>query len=79
MRRFTRVVRVSGTEFNRKGRSRFFKDLKSGAIGKVIVTRHGKDTYEMALLPRAKELLKSGWEPSNLGDCFIARQDARKN
>jgi hypothetical protein len=47
-----------------------------GIIGKVIVTHRGQDTYELALLPKAKELIKSGWNPRNLGDCFIAKQDA---
>lgn len=75
MRPFTKVVRVSAREFNHR-RSPFTKCLKAGIFGKVIITHHGRDTYQLALLPQAKELIKAGWRPGNLGDCFVVKQNA---
>lgn len=75
MRRSTKVVRVSAREFNHR-HSYFTKCLKAGIFGKVIITHRGKDTYQLVLLPRAKELIRAGWRPGNLGDCFIDKQNA---
>lgn len=75
MRRFTKVLRVSAREFNHR-HSYFTKCLKAGVLGKVIITHHGRDTYQIVLLPRAKDLIKAGWRPGNLGDCFLVKQNA---